>query len=330
MTHPAPAAVGAGGEPVDHTFRAMGCDLRIAVVPRTGLVAEAAVARAVELVRAADRALSRFDPRSELCELNADPAPTVHVSRLLALAVDHARRAAASTGGLLDPTLTSELEASGYAADWDPARRPALPALLEAAPPRQAAGRAAEESWRRVAVDREAGTVTRPPGVRLDVGATAKGLVADLALRLLAPADLIIVDLAGDLAIGGDRLAHEPLPVLAADPFDRAPLPLSFRAPGGLATSSIAGRCWLDGDAPRHHLLDPSTGRAAFTGIVQATAAAPSAAEAERLAGQALLAGPAAAPDLLRRYGGVIVHDDGTTSVLVGSLLADGGSHDRT
>jgi hypothetical protein len=42
----------------------------------------------------------------------------------------------------------------------------------------------------------------------------------------------------------------------------------------GVATSGIGRRSWLDADGrPAHHLLDPSTGSPAFTGIVQETRA---------------------------------------------------------
>jgi len=60
-----------------------------------------------------------------------------------------------------------------------------------------------------------------------------------------------------------------------------------------------------------HHLLDPSTGRPAFTGVVQATALAPTALEAELRAKCAVLSGPEAAPSCLPD-GGLLVLDDGT------------------
>src|ERR1019366_3637570 len=61
---------------------------------------------------------------------------------------------------------------------------------------------------------------------------------------------------------------------------------------------------------PAHHLLDPGTGRPAFTGGVQATALAPTATEAEILAKAAVLSGPERALSWLRQ-GGVLVFEDG-------------------
>jgi ApbE family len=66
---------------------------------------------------------------------------------------------------------------------------------------------------------------------------------------------------------------------------------------------------------PARHLLDPATGRPAYTGVVQATALAPTAAQAEAIAKAALLSGPARAAEWLS-YGGVVVFDDGGYEVL--------------
>ena len=55
-----------------------------------------------------------------------------------------------------------------------------------------------------------------------------------------------------------------------------------------------AARSWLDARGrPAHHLLDPATGRPAFTGVVQATALAPTALEAEWRAKAAVLSADA-------------------------------------
>src|SRR3954467_9260833 len=57
---------------------------------------------------------------------------------------------------------------------------------------------------------------------------------------------------------------------------------------------------------PAHHLLAPATGRPAFTGLVQVTALAPTALEAEIRAKAALLSGPDRARDWLPDGGGLV------------------------
>ena len=76
-----------------------------------------------------------------------------------------------------------------------------------------------------------------------------------------------------------------------------------------VATSGIDRRLWWDSAGrPAHHLLDPATNRPAWTGVLSATATAPTAALAEALAKAAVLAGP----DSLATYGGVLITYDGT------------------
>jgi thiamine biosynthesis lipoprotein len=98
---------------------------------------------------------------------------------------------------------------------------------------------------------------------------------------------------------------------------------------GGIATSGIDSRVWLSGDGGfAHHLLDPSTGRSAWTGLISATALGDSALEAETLAKASLLSGAGGARRLLRARGGAIVHETGRVE-LVGPLRHEPLMHVR-
>ncbi len=95
---------------------------------------------------------------------------------------------------------------------------------------------------------------------------------------------------------------------------------------GGVATSGMNVRLWERTDGTfAHHLLDPSTGLPAWTGLIGVTALSPSALEAETLSKTALLLGPLGARRVLARYGGVIVHDDGHSEA-IGPLGKPGGA----
>jgi thiamine biosynthesis lipoprotein len=259
------------------------------------------------------RALTRFDAASELCALNANPAEEVRVSAIMACFVHAAIDAANLTDGLIDPTLLPQIEAAGYADDFS-----GVPLDLESAvtlaPARRPARGSPERRWLDMKLDPMTRTVTRPPGLRLDSGGVAKGLFADMAARLLADAGSYTVDCCGDVRIGGrEGLAR---PVLVDDPFGRGTIHEFALATGGVATSSIGRRSWVGPDGlPAHHLLDPSTGRPAYTGVVQATALAPTAADAEVRAKAALLSGADLGLPWLR-YGGVLVFDDGSHAVV--------------
>jgi thiamine biosynthesis lipoprotein len=255
---------------------------------------------------------TRFDPASELSRLNADPRERVPVRRELALLAAAVADAARWTRGLVDGTLVGEIEAAGYRTDL---RRPVpLPLALRLAPARRAAAGREPGPWRELAVDLEQGMVLRPPGLAIDSGGLGKGLFADLLFEQLAGHASVALACAGDVRLGGSAGLRRPVPV--EDPFGGAPVHTLVLRAGGVATSGIARRSWLD-DAGRvaHHLLDPSTGRPAFTGIVQATAVAPTALEAEVRAKAALLSGPAGAAAWLP-HGGVLVFDDGRHAVV--------------
>ncbi len=64
-------------------------------------------------------------------------------------------------------------------------------------------------------------------------------------------------------------------------------------ASGGIATSGLNVRLWQNADGRfAHHLLDPSTGEPAWTGLIGVTALGDTALEAETLSKAALLSGP--------------------------------------
>jgi FAD:protein FMN transferase len=270
---------------------------------RTAAEAVAAVKRRL---LEAHRRFTRFEATSELSRLNGDPRARVPVSAELGLFLGAARRAAQQTGGLVDATLARELEDAGYAADLH--NTLLLPAALALAPPRRPAR--PSDRWRHVRL--EPGAVTRPPGLAFDGGGLVKGLVADLLAADLHDHPSFAIDCAGDLRLGG-TLQRE---VRIASPFDGSTIHAFALASGGVATSGIGRRAWMDsGNRPAHHLLDPSTGRPAYTGVVQATALAPTALEAEMRAKAAVLSGPFDAPDWLP-HGGALVFEDASRAII--------------
>ena len=264
------------------------------------------------------RELSRFIPSSELSRLNRAPQRTVRASRLMRMFVRAALFAARRSRGLVDPTLVGALEQAGYESSLDVGEAlPLQDALAAIGDLRRPACADPSPGWRSLEVDDRAGTVSRAPGVRLDSGGIAKGLAADMIAGALRQHPAYAVDCCGDVRIGG--LSGVPRKVIVDDPFGGRALHEFEVDDGAAATSGIGRRAWLDPDGrPAHHLLDPATGEPAFTGIVQATALAPTAQLAEVLAKTALLRGPEGAAGELP-YGGALVFDNGSFQVVPGS-----------
>ena len=278
---------------------------------------ELAAAAAEAVLRACHLELSRFDPDSELSRLNADPEPSRLTSRLMAGAISAAIHAADRSGGLVDPTLIDAIEAAGYAESRRNAIPASLPDALRAAPYPCPAAPSHGALWRTLSISgRE---VRRPPGVRLDLGGSAKGFAADRAAAALAGQGTFAVDAGGDLVLGG--VSGTPRRVTVAHPLEDRPA-LEFDLAGGaVATSGIGTRIWETASGFAHHLLDPSTGRPAWTGVIQATAVASTGVEAETLAKTALLLGPERGLRVLEPAGGALILDDGHV-MIAGPLRA--------
>ena len=238
---------------VTSSFEAIGTTISVAVTDESALV------EATELVRdhvdTLDRAASRFRDDSELTRLHSRPGQPVEVSWLLFVALEEALGAAERTDGLVSPTMGEALELAGYDRDFSRVEPTGPPLRLRY---RRVPG------WRRLHLDRAARTVILPPGVKIDLGATAKAGCADRAA--LAAAALtesgVLVNLGGDLAVAG------PSPeggwvVRITDRTDappEAPGVTVAVAGGGLATSGTAARRWRRGDQVLHHIIDPVTG----------------------------------------------------------------------
>jgi FAD:protein FMN transferase len=272
-----------------------------------------AVVRIKRALLAWHKQLSRFEPDSELSRLNRDPRATVEVSSVMTRFVEVALDAAATSGGLVDPTLADEIARVGYSRSFASTQLP-LRLALSMAPSRTPARSCSTAVWRSVTVDRRARTVTRPPGVMLDSGGIVKGMFGDILASVLSEHEGFAVDAAGDVRFGGAGLVTRPVRI--ASPFDESVLHVFDLVSGAVATSGIGKRSWLDADGhPAHHLLDPSTGRPAFTGVVQVTALASSGVEAEWRSKAALLSGAARARGRLP-HGGLVVYDDETFEVI--------------
>jgi FAD:protein FMN transferase len=237
------------------------------------------------------------------------------VSDLFIDAVEAAIRAAALTAGAVDPTVGEALVVAGYDRDFavmasGPAARP--PATLRAV---------RVPGWRTIDIDRARRRLRLRPGVRLDLGATAKALAADRAAHAAARAAGgagVLVSLGGDLAVAGEpprpgwtvRVADSHL-ASAGDP-GRSVL---IRA-GGLATSSVTVRRWGPG---RHHIIDPASGRPVASGWRTVSVAAASCVDANTASTAAIVLA-SAAPGWLHERGmpARLVDRDGAVRTIAG------------
>jgi thiamine biosynthesis lipoprotein len=247
-----------------------------------------AVAAVVDRFAVEDRRCSRFRGDSELTLVNAAAGTWTPISRPFAEVVDLALSAARATNGRFDPTVHDALVAAGYDRDFDEVLAGARGELHRATP----CGRWTE-------IERRGDELRLPADVHLDLGAIAKGWTVDVAVdEALRHVPWVVVNAGGDLRVGGDAPSIDvgiEEPERRDDELLRTTL-----SSGAIATSSVVKRSW---GTDAHHVIDPSTGRPAVTDVLQATVWAPTCAQAEIAATDALLSGRAAA----RRYPAVLV-----------------------
>ena len=239
------------------SWRALGTGVQVTVTDGRQLAAARAMLEAD--LAAVDLACSRFRPDSEIVALDrVTGGGPAEVSPLLAEAIAVALRAARLTDGDVDPTVGAAMNAVGYDRDFSLVARegPAVKLTVRTIP-----------GWRQVEFDEQARLLRLPPGVRLDLGATAKAWAADRAATRIAAATGggVLVSLGGDVAVsgrapdGGWRIRVQDVSGRPEDP-PTGPSTVVAIGTGGLATSSTAARRWRRGGDILHHILDPRTG----------------------------------------------------------------------
>ena len=239
--------------------------------------ASGAIDRAFHWFRHVESHCSRFDPSSELMQLTRHVGLPVGVSDLLFEAVRFALAVAEQTQGAFDPTVGQTMEARGFNREH---RTGGIIRTDIEAPD--------DVSWRDVDLDAEQRTITLRRPLVLDLGAVAKGLAIDMAVKELLPFRDFAIDAGGDLYLGGRNPNGEKWsigirhPRKAGDVIDV--LRLSDTA---ICTSGDYER--TQGD--EHHIVDPRTGRSAG-GSASVTVLAPTAMLADAVATAAFVLGP--------------------------------------
>lgn len=273
----------------------------------SGARAPAALTELPGRLAAAEAVLSRFAPGSELVALNR--TGRAGVSETLWGAIAAALAMAEWSDGWVTPTVAPALEALGYDR---PYAEMVLAEAGRAAAPRPAA------DWRRVRMDAGRRRVTLAEGVRLDLGGSAKGWVADGEAARFGRESPALIELDGTFAASGPRPGGAPwlipVPGLAG-----AARPVAFLAleRGGVATAAPHRRRWFRGGQLVHHLVHPRTGLPADTDVASATVRAGSALVAQVAAKLVVLLGAQAGAAFLAVHpgiSGVVVAGDGAVT----------------
>ncbi len=263
-------------------FRAMGTDVHLAVLGVDPTLLDQARQRIEDL----ERRWSRFRPDSLLSGLNDAGGRPVLVDDETFDLITTAVAAWHGTGHRFDPTILDAVIDAGYDRTFEQIGTGSGPApgAVPLPPPGCAD----------ILLDPTSRTVTLPVGTHLDLGGIGKGRTADLVAvdLLIGGAQSALVNLGGDLRIGGGLAEGDAYSIAIDDPADpENPATVVDLVAGALATSSRARRHWTVDGEERHHLIDPATGAPARTDVAAVTVIAHEATEAEIMAKAALVAG---------------------------------------
>ncbi len=286
------------------TYRGEAMSTVIALTLPASDDARASAEAVIALFQRLEQDLSEWREGSPLAEVNrrAGGEPVAAPADLLEVVV-RAVEIAERTGGAFDPT---------WAALWGlwdfGAEEPRLP-------DGEAIARArALIDWRKVEIDRTAGTLRLPEaGMKIGLGGIAKGYALDRAAELLRARgrrDFLIV--AGGQVYAAGRRGDRPWRIGVRDPWGDpadafALLDLDPAAEGGGLSSSTSGdyESFFDLDGVRyHHILDPRTGRPS-RGLRSATVVSDDATLADALSTALMVLGPERGLALAEEWEGV-------------------------
>ncbi|MGD8353466.1 MAG: FAD:protein FMN transferase [Pseudomonadota bacterium] len=233
------------------------------------------------------------------------------LSNILSTAMEVSR----ATSGAFDPTLGALVYLWGFGREE--------PTLPEPARIEEAFG---GSGWERVPAKD-----CCPEGLKIwfDLGGVAKGYAVDDAVKVLETSGIRagIVNAGGDLRTFGEKPGSGSWKIGIQDPENPRELAGILQLGDAAVATSGDYQRYFEKDGIRyHHILDPSTGYPAHSGLRGTTVIAPDCATADALATAAFVLGPERGLALLERWPdteGVLITEDG--EILTTSGIGEGG-----
>lgn len=280
----------------------MGMRVRIVLYAPGEDAARQAARAAFDRIAALEDVLGDRRERSEARLLTDSVGRPVRVSRDLWRVLSRALTLAAQTDGAFDPTI------GPYTELWRRARgtgRLPSDSLL-----REAGTRV---GWRQLVLDSVENTVVvRAAGMRLDLGALAKGYILDAALAVLRGRGITraLIEAGGDIVVGDAPPGASGWSVDAGRVGPPPAARVRSLVNASLATSGEEGQHLVVGGVRYSPVIDGRTGRALTSGA-RARVIAADGITAGGLATALTLLDPAARRALLLQYRGAVAEVDG-------------------
>jgi thiamine biosynthesis lipoprotein len=249
------------------------------------------IEKAFDRIEEVDRKFNVLNPESALYRFNHENAPITdpEILALLATALEISKE----SGGAFDVTVYPLVDLWGFFRG-----APAVPALPDIAACLKNVG------WRQLKF--ENGVLTKPnDGVKIDLGAIAKGYAVGEAVKVLKGAGVTsaLIDAGGDIfAIG--ELRGKPWKVGIRNPRGEGVIGALDISDLTIVTSGDYERFFEKDGVRYHHILDPATGYPA-TGLMSVTVICDDAVLADGLSTALFVLGPEKGMALVERLDGV-------------------------
>jgi thiamine biosynthesis lipoprotein len=274
----------------------MGGDARLVVYAADKSVAEKACSAAFERIAALDTMMSDYRKNSELNNLSDRAGgPPVHVSPELFKVLAMAQQISALSDGMFDVTVGPVVQL------WRKARKTGiLPDHLEIEHARKLVG------WQMMTLDNGNQTVKLAlPGMRLDLGAIAKGYADDEAQIVLKQNGIksALVEMGGDMVVSDPPPGTKGWTIEVPNASDKNGHHKIQVANCAISSSGDTEQFVVIGGVRYSHVVNAHTGMA-MTNHVEVTITAKDGLIADPLSTALTLVAPARQKELLKRYPG--------------------------
>ena len=297
----------APSSPEEHSATLLAMDTAMTLTAYGGQ-GEAALADAQDLILDLEGLLSTTDQDSELYALNQGETVTLSpdTRQVLEQALDLCR----DTGGALDITIYPVVRAWGFTTgQYQVPDAAALSALLERVDYAQ--------------VQLTGDTLTLPEGVQIDLGAVAKGYTGDRLMELFRQAGVAsaYINLGGNVQVLGSSPDGDPWRIGIQDPEGEDYAAVVEVTDQAVVTSGSYER-YFEQDGVRYgHIIDPSTGYPADSGLASVTIVSSSGTLADALSTALFVMGPDRAAEYWRGrddFDFILIGEDGSITISEG------------
>lgn len=262
--------------------KTMGTTYSVKYIPRKGVGKERAQIAVEAGLASVNRAMSTYDPESEISIVNRTKLTTpLRVSDAFAEVMKVSVEAHAATDGAFDVTVGPLVRVYGFGPDEERALPPA----------EQLAALAENVGLSHVLFDEKGRTVQKlRAGVELDFSGVAKGYGVDCAARALEKLGIeaYMVEVGGEIRVRGEKAPSVPWVLAIEAPLvgeRRVHRTLSLPPSGGALATSGDYRNFRNIDGKLvSHTFDPRTKRPVPRRTASASVVRPTAAEADALA----------------------------------------------